>query len=48
MTILDITKASFSRKYNIKDLEKMKIIIRWQITRNLISNTMKINQSAFI
>lgn len=32
----------------MKDFEKVKTIIRWQITRDPISNTMKIDQSIFI
>lgn len=36
------------RKYKLKDLGEVKTIIKWQITRDLGSNTMKINYSAFI
>lgn len=48
MTTLIIIKKSLTKKYNIKDLGKGKIIISWQVTRNTVSHTIKIEQSAFI
>ena len=39
---------TFLNAYNVKDLGKVKTIIGWQITRDLIAQTIKINQSAFI
>lgn len=41
-------KQSLARKYNIKNLEEIKIIIGWQITRDTALSTMKIRQSAVI
>lgn len=41
-------KASLSREYNVKDPRKIKTIIRWQITKDPVIQTIKINQSAFI
>lgn len=35
-------------KYNIKNLNKVKIIIRWQMIREIVINIMKINQLVFI
>lgn len=32
----------------MKDLREVKTIIRWQIIRDLVAGTMKIDQSAFI
>lgn len=37
-----------TKKYNIKNLDKRKIIIRWQIIRNVAVCIIKIDQSAFI
>lgn len=36
------------KKYNVKDLEKVKIIIRWQVIRDFDIEMLKIDQSAFI
>ena len=41
-------KDSIAKKYNVKDLEEVKTIIGWQITRDLDTKTLKIDQSAFI
>lgn len=41
-------KVSFIKKYDIKDLGEIKIIIRWQIHQDLVASTIKIDQSAFI
>ncbi len=48
MAILETLKKSLSKEYNTKGLEEVKIIIRWQISRDNASRTMKIDQSAFI
>ena len=45
---LDKLKVVLSNAYDIKDLNKVKTIIGWQITRDLVAQTMKIDQSAFI
>lgn len=41
-------KNFISTEYNIKELRKVKTIIRWQIGQDTIAGIMKINQSAFI
>ena len=41
-------KDSIVKEYNVKDLREVKIIIRWQVTRDLDTGTLKIDQSAFI
>lgn len=46
--IFNTLKKLLTEKYNIKNLDKRKIIIRWQITRNIAVCIMKIDQSAFI
>ena len=48
MVTLDALKKSLAMEYNIKDLGKVKTIIGWQVTRNMATYTMKIDQSAFI
>lgn len=48
MTIFNVLKEFFIKKYNIKNLGKVKIIIRWQINRNAAICIIKIDQSAFI
>lgn len=48
MTILNIIKTLFLREYNMKNFEKIKTIIKWQIIREPLSNIMKIDQSIFI
>lgn len=45
--LLWLTDA-ISKKYNIKDLKEVQIIIRWQVTRDHIARMLKIDQSAFI
>ena len=45
---LDELKAALSNAYDVKDLGEVKTIIGWQITRDPIAQTMKIDQSAFI
>lgn len=48
MVILDILKEFLTKKYDTKNLGKIKTIIRWQINRNAIIGTIKIDQSVFI
>lgn len=40
---LDAMKKSLIIKYNMKNLGKMKTIIRWQMTRDIAMRTMKID-----
>lgn len=48
MTIFKVLKASFAKKYDMKDFGKVKTIIRWQIYEDFMARTMKINQSVFV
>ncbi len=41
-------KSGISNKYNVKDLGEVRTIIRWQVTRDRTTGTLKINQSSFI
>ncbi len=41
-------KSGISNEYNVKDLGKVCTIIGWQVTRDRIAGTLKINQSFFI
>ena len=41
-------KKLLAIKYNIKDLGKVKIIIKWQITRVKAVGIMKFNQMTFV
>ncbi len=41
-------KSGISNKYNVKDLGEVRTIIGWQVTRDRITGTLKINQSSFI
>lgn len=41
-------KESLLRKYNMKNIEDVKTIIGWQVTRDLDTKTLKIYQSAYI
>lgn len=41
-------KKKLNNKYNIKNLYKIRIIIRWQITYNLKAKILKINSLIFI
>lgn len=41
-------KKLLTNKYNLKNLGKVKIIIRWQVTRDMAASIMKINQSSFV
>lgn len=41
-------QADLSREYNVKDLGETKIIIGWQVTRDIEKGTLKIEQSACI
>lgn len=45
---LGALKQQLLKKYDMKNLGKLKTIIGWQITRDLVWGTMKINQSACI
>lgn len=46
--ILKALKKFLFKKYNIKDLDKVKTIIEWQIYLDFIAKTIKIDQSVFI
>lgn len=46
--MLETIKKKLGKKYSIKDLGKVKIIIDWQIPCNLSTQILKINQSFFI
>lgn len=48
MTTLNAIKKLLARKYDMKDLGKVKTIIGWQVIRDMAARIMKINQSAFI
>ena len=48
MSLLEELKKCLAKKYNTKDLKEVKIIIRWQISRNIALGTIKIDQLAFI
>lgn len=41
-------KNTITKKYNMKDLEEIYIIIGWQVTKDLKAGTLKIDQSTFI
>lgn len=43
MTTLKTLKVSLIKEYDIKDLEKVKTIIKWQIYQNFVVSTMKID-----
>lgn len=45
---LDKLKVTFLNIYSIKYFGKVKTIIGWQITRNLVPKTIKIDQLIFI
>lgn len=44
----EVLKEKLSQKYSIKNIQRISIIIEWQILLNLISQTLKINQLALI
>lgn len=46
--VLDWIKQKLKDKFNIKDLEKMKTIIGWQVTWDWELSILRINQLAFI
>lgn len=48
MVIFDTLKKLLAIKYNIKNLDKVKTIIEWQVIRDIATWIMKINHSAFI
>ena len=48
MKTLNALKQFLARKYDTKDLGKIKAIIDWQIKRDTAASTIKIHQSAFI
>lgn len=48
MQALNNLKENLSKKYDMKDLGEMKIIIRWQITRDLSTRTIRVSQLAYI
>lgn len=45
---IDLLKKLLGKEYEIKDFGKVKTIIGWQITKNTVAGTRKIDQSAFI
>ena len=49
-TIINLNelKVALSNAYNVKDLGEVNTIIRWQITRDFVAQTMKIDYSASI
>lgn len=48
MKTFNTLKQFLIRKYNTKDLGKVKIMIRWQIKQDTTVSTMKIYQSVFM
>ncbi len=48
MATFKTLKGLLGKEYEMKDLREVKFIIGWQIMRDLVAHTMKINQSAFI
>lgn len=48
ITTLYAIKKSLAREYNMKDLGEVKTIIGWQMSRDTVAHTIKINQLAFI
>lgn len=48
INILQILNNMLAKKYEINDLDEVKRIIGWQITRDAATHTMKIDQLAFI
>lgn len=48
MNIFNVLKQFLVRKYNTKDLGKIKTIIGWQINEDTIVSIIKIYQSVFI
>lgn len=45
---MQILKNILEKKYNLKDLFEINIIIKQQITKNIAIHTIKIDQSIFI
>lgn len=45
---LELLKQLLAKEYDMKDMGEVKTIIGWQITRDSVMGTMKIDQSAFI
>lgn len=41
-------KKPLAKEYKMKNLRKIKTIIKWQIMRDTVVRTMKVDQSAFI
>lgn len=41
-------KSGISNEYNVKNLGEVCTIIRWQVTRNHVAETLKIDQSSFM
>ena len=48
MSLLEELKRCFAKKYDLKNLRKVKTIIGWQISRDTVLNIMKIDQLVFI
>lgn len=48
MITSNIIKKLLANKYNMKNLGKVKIIIKWQVTRDKAMHIIKIDQSVFI
>lgn len=45
---LNILKEAFGKKYSIKDLREIQTIIEWQISQDLASCTLEIDQEIFV
>lgn len=45
---MDWIKNKFKNEYNIKEMGEIKMIIGCQVTQNLETRTLKVDQSAFI
>ena len=45
---LEAVKKELAKEYNVKDLGEVTTIIGWQMTRDLATKTLKIDQSAFV
>ena len=48
MPVLENLKKNLAIEYKIKHLGEVKTIIRWQITRNLSTKTIKVSQLVYI
>lgn len=48
MKLLDEVKKLLATECDMKDLGEVKTIIGWQVTRDMVADTIKIDQSAFV